>query len=118
MARKQSRRKAVPAKRKAKARAKASAPSRQKLKGELNYLEKRLDALMKAARGAEASVRAGTLEQLGALQKKQAAAKQALARLARQSAAAGGPIASGLQKAWRDIDLAVRQATRRFRETT
>lgn len=116
MARKQSRRKTAPAKRRVKARRKA--PSRQKLNGELNHLEKRLNALLKTARTAETSVRKGALDQIAALQKKQAAAKKELLRLARASAAASGPIASGMQKAWRDIDLAVRQATRRFRETT
>jgi hypothetical protein len=48
---------------------------------------------------------------------KQAAAKRALAKLGRQSAAASGPVKSGLRKAWRDIEAAVRQATKRFRET-
>lgn len=124
MARKQAKRKATtkrkssaarkPSVRRARASASArrAAPSRKELSGDRNYLEKQLNTLMKAARSAS------TVAQIGALQTKQAAAKKALARLARQSAAAGRPIASGLQKAWRDIDLAVRQATRRFRETT
>ena len=40
-----------------------------------------------------------------------------LAKLGRQSAAASAPILAGLHKAWRDIELAVRQSAKRFRDT-
>jgi hypothetical protein len=40
-----------------------------------------------------------------------------VARLGRQSAAASKPILAGLQKAWRDVELAVQQSAKRFRET-
>jgi hypothetical protein len=92
-------------------------PSRKKLEAEMTYLDGRLDALIAAARRAEASVRAGTMQQLRALTRKQGEAQKALARLGRQSTAASGPMILALQKAWRDIELGVRQATRRFRET-
>jgi hypothetical protein len=49
---------------------------------------------------------------------KQAAAKRALAHFGRQSAAASGPMKEGLRKAWKDLESAVRQATKRFRETS
>ena len=57
------------------------------------------------------------MRQIRKLQRQQAQAKQALAKLGRQSAAASAPILVGLQKAWRDIELAVRQSAKRFRET-
>jgi chromosome segregation ATPase len=92
------------------------AASKVALEAELKQLSKRLDALLVKARSAEASVRAGTTTQLRRLQSKQAEAKTRLAKLGRQTAAASGPIKSGLKKAWRDIDTAVRKATQRFRE--
>ena len=49
--------------------------------------------------------------------KAQAAARKALAKLGRQGAAASGPILGGLQKAWRELDVAVRAGAKRFRET-
>lgn len=72
---------------------------------------------MAAARKTEASVRASSVKQLAMLKQKHAQAKVRLAKLSRQSAAASGPMKAGLRKAWRNIELAVRQATKRFRET-
>jgi hypothetical protein len=95
---------------------KAPATSR-KLQAEARDLGKRLDALIAQARNAEAGARAGAMQQIRALQKQQAVAQRMLAKLGRQSAAASEPLLVGLQKAWRDIDLAVRQAAKRFRET-
>ncbi len=99
-----------------KRKAKKPATSRY-LEAEARELGKRLDALLVQARTAEADARARALRQIRGLQRQQAQAKQALARLGRQSAAASGPILVGLQKAWRDIELAVRQSAKRFRET-
>jgi hypothetical protein len=87
------------------------------LQAEARELGKRLDALVIRARKAEAGARTNAMRQIRALQRQQAQAKQALAKLGRQSAAASGPILVGLQKAWRDIELAVRQSAKRFRET-
>jgi hypothetical protein len=84
---------------------------------EVRDMGNRLDYLMAQARKAEAGARATAMRQLRELQRNQAAANRALARLGRQSAAASAPIIAGLQKAWRDIELSVRQAARRFRET-
>jgi hypothetical protein len=58
------------------------------------------------------------MQQIRVLQKRQAAARVVLAKLGRQGAAASGPILVGLQKAWRDIDVAVREGAKRFRETS
>jgi len=102
--------------------ARKSASSRKtstaaKLNAELKQLGKQFDALAKQVSQAQVSARAQYAKQLKALQTKQAAAKKALEHFGRQSAAAAGPLKSGLRKAWKDIDAAVRQATRRFRET-
>lgn len=93
------------------ARKRKAAPAARKAKAS------RKPALVARARRAEQVVRARTREQLKTLKRKQVEAKSALAKLGRQSAAAGAPLKSGLQKAWRDLDLAVRQAGRRFRDT-
>lgn len=95
---------------------KANTTSRS-LEAEARELGKRLDALAAQARKAQADARVRAMRQIRVLQRQQAQAKQALAKLGRQSAAASGPILVGLQKAWRDIELAVRQSAKRFRET-
>ena len=87
------------------------------LEAEARELGKRLDALAAQARKAQADARVSAMRQIRVLQRQQAQAKQALAKLGRQSAAASGPILVGLQKAWRDIELAVRQSAKRFRDT-
>ena len=89
-----------------------------RLEAEARELGKRLDALMARARKAEAGARANVMRQIRIVQRQQAQAQQALAKLGRQSAAASAPILAGLHKAWRDIELAVRQSAKRFRETS
>jgi len=91
--------------------------SHERLQAEMRQLAKRLDALMLATRKAEASVRSSSREQMRKLKAKQSLAKRRLAKLGRRSAAAGGPLKAGLQKAWRDIENAVKRASQRFRET-
>ena len=100
----------------AKRKARKSATPRY-LQAEARELGKRLDVLVAQARKAETDARTSAMRQIRVLQRQQAQAKQALAKLGRQSAAASGPILVGLQKAWRDIELAVRQSAKRFRET-
>jgi hypothetical protein len=105
------------------ARKRRSAAPRRKpasgldLRREVRDMGKRLDYLMAQARKAEAGARATAMRQLRQLQRNQSAANRALAKLGRQSSAASAPIIAGLQKAWRDIELSVRQAAKRFRET-
>jgi hypothetical protein len=77
-----------------------------------------LDGLRAEARKAEKSARANVVRELQVLKRRQAAANQALAKLGRQSAAASAPIVAGLQKAWHEMELAMRQASKRFRETS
>lgn len=88
-----------------------------RLRKEVRDMGKRLDTLMVQARKVEVSARASAMQQLRQLKRNQAAANRALAKLGRQSAAASVPMIAGLQKAWRDIELSVRQAAKRFRET-
>ncbi|HUG79123.1 MAG TPA: hypothetical protein VML57_16705 [Burkholderiales bacterium] len=96
---------------------KAKAAPKSRLDAEMRTLGRKMDGLIAAARKTEGRLRASSAVQLRKLKVKQAAAKRALAKLGRQSAAASGPVKSGLRKAWRDIEAAVRQATKRFRET-
>ena len=90
---------------------------KRNLNAELGSLSKKIDSLVAEARKAEASARASTLKQLRLLQRQQAVATRTLAKLGRQSAAASIPIIAGLQKAWRDIELAIGQGIKRFRQT-
>ena len=99
------------------ARKRKTVASRRKLETEITYLDGRFDALLAAARRTEASVRAATSAQLRELARKQGEVHKALAKLGRQSTAASEPMIVALQKAWRDIETGVRQATRRFRQT-
>jgi hypothetical protein len=94
------------------------AASRLNLHKEVRAVGKRLDWLMAEARKAEKSARASAERELQVLKRKQAAANRALAKLGRQSAAASAPIVAGLQKAWHDMELAVRRANTRFRQTS
>jgi hypothetical protein len=96
---------------------KAKASSKSRLDAEMRTLGRKMDRLIAAARKAEGKLRASSVVQLRRLKVKQAQAKRSLGKLGRQSAAASGPMKTGLRKAWRDIEAAVRQATKRFRET-
>lgn len=98
-------------KRKAPAANKASA-------AKARALRKRLNATIAKARSAQVAARKSAARQIKILQKRQAAARVVLARLARKGGAASGPILSGLQKAWRELDVAVRAGAKRFRETS
>jgi hypothetical protein len=100
--------------RRRRAKARSAAPG---FEAEARALGKRLDALIARARRTEAGARSSAMRQIRGLQKQQAAAQRVLAKLGRQSAAASAPILVGLQKAWRDIELAVRQSAKRFRDT-
>ncbi|MDA1118823.1 MAG: hypothetical protein O2979_12675 [Proteobacteria bacterium] len=96
---------------------KRKAASRLNLHKEVRAVGKQLDWLMAEAHKVENSARAGIVRELQVLKRKQAAANQALAKLGRQSAAASAPLVAGMQKAWHDMGFAVRQASRRFRQT-
>ena len=88
------------------------------LRKEVRAVGRQLDWLMAEARKAEKSARAEAVRELQVLKRRQAAANRALAKLGRQSAAASAPIVAGLQKAWHDMELAMRQASKRFSETS
>ena len=94
---------------------KRAAASRINLQKEMSAVGKQLDWLMGEAKKAEAGARRGAERELRELRRKQAAAQKALAKLGRRGAAASEPIIAGLQKAWRDVGLAMHQAAKRFR---
>jgi hypothetical protein len=76
---------------------------------------KRLDALISQARKTEQQAAKMYARQRRVLRVKQAQAKKALARLRRRSAAATPPLKAGLQRAWSELNAAVREAAARFR---
>jgi len=100
------------------ARKKGKAPSGKKAQKELRTLGQRLDKLIGQAKRTERDVESRYATQIRALRAKQAQAKKALQKLRRQSAAAAAPLKSGLQRAWADLNDAVKQAAARFRKTS
>lgn len=95
-------------------RKKAPARSRQN-EQELRSHGKRLDALISQARKTEQRVAKVYAQQRKALRARQAQARKALARLRRRSAAAAPVLKAGLQRAWADLNSAVKDAAARFR---
>jgi len=92
--------------------------SRTRMERELRRLGKNLDNLIAKTQEAEAAARLKYAGQLRTLRTKQAEAKRILAQLGRRSVAAGGPLKSGLGKAWSELSAAVSEARQRFRETS
>jgi len=94
------------------------APARtKKTDKELRSHGKRLDALIAQARRTEQRVAKAYAQQQRALRARQAQAKKALARLRRRSAAAAPVLRSGLQRAWADLNKAMKDAATRFRSS-
>lgn len=100
------------------ARKKGKAASGRKAQKELSTLGQRLDKLIGQARRTERDVEQRYAKQIRALRLQQAKAKRAVQKLRRRSAAAAPPLKSGLQRAWADLNDAVRQAAARFRKTS
>ena len=100
------------------ARKKRKAGSGNKARKELHTLGQRLDKLLREAKRAERDVESRYAKQIRALRLKQAQAKRAVQKLRRRSAAAAPPLKSGLQRAWADLNDAVKQAAARFRKTS
>lgn len=92
-------------------------PSRMRMERELRRLGRNLDGLIEKTREAQAAASVKYAAQLKTLRAKQATAKSMLAQLRRRSAAASGPLKSGLVKAWAELSVAVNKARQRFRET-
>jgi len=84
----------------------------------LRTLGQRLDKLIGQAKRTEQEVETRYAKQIRALRLKQALAKRAVQKLRRRSAAAAPPLKSGLQRAWADLNDAVKQAAARFRKTS
>ena len=100
------------------ARRKGKTGSGKKAQKELRTLGQRLDKLIGEAKRAERDVESRYAKQVRGLRLKQAQAKRAMQKLRRRSAAAAPPLKSGLQRAWSDLNVAVKQATARFRKTS
>ena len=98
------------------ARKRASAS--KKTEQELRTLGQRLDALIGRARRTEREAQARYAKQIQALRAKQAQAKKAVHKLRRRSVAAAPPLKAGLQRAWADLNDAMKQAAARFRKTS
>ena len=96
---------------------KSKATKAKRMQKELRTLRQRLDALVGRAKRTERQVQKAYAKQRQALRVKQAQAKKAMARLRRQSAAAAPPLKAGLQRAWTDLNAAVREAATRFRSS-
>jgi peptidoglycan hydrolase CwlO-like protein len=88
-----------------------------RMERELRRLGRNLDGLIEKTREAQAAASVKYAAQLKTLRAKQATAKSMLAQLRRRSAAASGPLKSGLVKAWAELSVAVNKARQRFRET-
>jgi hypothetical protein len=84
----------------------------------LRTLGQRLDRLIAQAKRTEREVETRYAKQIRALRLKQALAKRAVQKLRRRSVAAAPPLKSGLQRAWADLNDAVKQAAARFRKTS
>ena len=97
---------------------KSKAASSNRAEKELRSLGQRLDALIAQAKRTEREVEARYAKQIRALRAKQAQAKTAVQKLRRRSAAAAPPLKTGLQRAWADLNDAVKQAAARFRKTS
>lgn len=94
---------------------KAKATRNKRTEKELRTLRQRLDALIARAKRTERQVARVYAKQRQALRARQAKAKLALQRLRRQSAAAAPPLKAGLQRAWTELNAAVKEAATRFR---
>ena len=84
----------------------------------LRTLGQRLDKLIGQAQRTEREVETRYAKQIRALRLKQAQAKRAVQKLRRRSVAAAPPLKSGLQRAWADLNDAVKQAAARFRNSS
>lgn len=96
-------------------KAKRTTSTQRRIESEMRKLSKRLSLIEQQARKSGAALQSSTMRNMRELQRQQAAVQRALAQFGRQSYAASGPLAAGLQKAWRDIELSVRQAAKKFR---
>ena len=100
------------------ARKKGKAASGNKAQKELRTLGQRLDKLIGQAKRTEREAETRYAKQIRALRLKQAQAKRAVQKLRRRSVAATPPLKTGLQRAWADLNDAVKQAAARFRKTS
>ena len=87
-----------------------SSSTQRRVEAEMRALGKRLIEIERRALKSGAALQSSTMRNMRDLQRQQAVVQRALEKFGRQSYAASGPIVTGLQKAWHDIELSVRQA--------
>jgi hypothetical protein len=97
---------------------KASTSSNGRIEGKFRKLGLKLDRLIVKTQRAEADARVKYARQLKTLKAKQQQARTVLAKLRRRGSAAGGPLKTGFHKAWSELSAAVREAAKRYRETS
>lgn len=97
---------------------KSSTSTNRRMEGDFRKLGKNLDALIAKTRRAEAAARVRYASQLRTLKARREETKKVLAHMQRRSAAAGAPLKAGIKKAWGELSAAVREASKRYRETS
>ena len=96
---------------------KKSIATTKRMESELRKLGRNLDRLAVRTKEASDAARLRYARELKVLREKRAQAKQVLAKLNRQSTAAGAPLKAGILKAWASLSAAASEARKRFRET-
>ena len=98
------------------ARKKRKAASTGRSKREVQALRQRLEKLLGQARRAERDFEARYARQMRVLRVRQAQARKAMRKLGRRSAAAAPSLKTGVQRAWAELNDAVRKAAAEFRK--
>jgi hypothetical protein len=88
------------------------------MESELRKLGRNLDEFVAKTHRAQAAARVKYAGELRLLRARQQQAKKVLARMRRRGTAAGDPLKAGVRKAWSDLTAAVREASKRYRETS
>lgn len=96
---------------------KSAVSSSKRMEMKLRDLGRSLEGLVAKTRRAESAARVRYAKELKVLKTKERQVKKVVARLQRRSAAAGDPLKVGFKRAWEDLSAAVREASRRYRET-
>jgi site-specific recombinase len=97
---------------------KASVSSNGRMESKFRKLGLKLDHLIVKTRRAEADARVKYARRLKTLKARQEQARMVLAKLRRRGSAAGGPLKTGVQRAWSELSAALREAAKRYRETS
>ena len=99
-----------------KRRAASAGASAGKSKREARVLRQKLEKLLGQARRAEREFQVRYARQIRVLRVRQAQAKKAIRKLGRRSAAAAPSLKTGVQRAWAELNDAVKKAAAEFRK--